>query len=43
MSGVTEKPPPESSVPGDNLNGEVGGINCGGDMEAHPVLNEVFF
>ena len=26
------KPSPESFVPGDNLPGEVGGINCAGDM-----------
>ena len=37
MSGV-RKPPPESSVPGDNLPGEVGGINCGGDMGVRRCL-----
>ena len=31
LSGV-RKPSPESFVPGDNLPGEVGGINCAGDM-----------
>ena len=36
-SGV-RKPPPESSVPGDNLPGEVGGINCGGDMGVRRCL-----
>ena len=37
MTGV-RKPPPESSVPGDNLPGEVGGINCGGDMGVRRCL-----
>ena len=37
MSGV-RKPTPESSVPGDNLPGEVGGINCGGDMGVRRCL-----
>ena len=37
MSGV-RKPSPESSVPGDNLPGEVGGINCGGDMGVRRCL-----
>ena len=35
---VPRKPPPESSVPGDNLPGEVGGINCGGDMGVRRCL-----
>ena len=34
-SPVPQKPPPESSVPGETLTGEGGGINSGGDMEAH--------
>ena len=37
MSGV-RKPPPESSVPGENLPREVGGINCGGDMGVRRCL-----
>ena len=37
MTGV-RKPTPESSVPGDNLPGEVGGINCGGDMGVRRCL-----
>ena len=35
---VPRKPPPESSVPGDNLPGEVGGIKCGGDMGVRRCL-----
>ncbi len=35
---VPRKPPPESSVPGDNLPREVGGINCGGDMGVRRCL-----
>ncbi len=35
---VPRKPLPESSVPGDNLPGEVGGINCGGDMGVRRCL-----
>ena len=41
MTGV-RKPPPESSVPGDNLPGEVGGINCGGDMGVRRCLARSF-
>ena len=37
MSGV-RKPPPEPSVPSENLTGEVGGINCGGDMGVRRCL-----
>ena len=37
MSGV-RKPTPESSVPGDNLPGEVGGLNCGGTMGVRRCL-----
>ncbi len=35
---VPRKPPPESSVPGETLPGEVGGINCGGDMGVRRCL-----
>ncbi len=35
---VPRKPPPESSVPGENLPWEVGGINCGGDMGVRRCL-----
>ena len=37
MSGM-RKPPPEPSVPSENLTGEVGGINCGGDMGVRRCL-----
>ena len=37
MTGV-RKPPPESSVPDETLTGEVGGINCGGDMGVRRCL-----
>ena len=40
MSGM-RKPPPEPSVPSENLTGEVGGINCGGGHGSPPVLSEV--